>query len=379
MTDQSRTSSWPANDPATRRWLPTTLHPAQPRPGRGAAGPGVGAVRAPHPASGEHNARASKILPLGVTSSFQHWDPYPISIVSARGAHVTDVDGRKLLDMSMGFGAMMVGHLNPVVVDHVRHALDTWARSSSPRRRPRPRWPSSSRTASARHAALHPVGHRVAHVCRPRRPRLHRPQGDRQDRRRLPRRLRRAAGLGQAGAGRHRPGRRADPRHALRGRGGHRPRRAVQRPRPAARPSSPSTAARSPRSSWSRSSRTSRSSSRTRAISPGCARPVTSTASSSSSTRSRPASPPGMPVPPSGWASSPTWSPWPRASAAGCRWQRSVGARRSCRSSSTAGWRTSAPTTATPWSWPPPARSTRSAPTRRLTRPRHQRPHPRRR
>jgi glutamate-1-semialdehyde 2,1-aminomutase len=74
-------------------------------------------------ASGEHNVRASKSLPLGVTSSFQHWDPYPISIVSAKGAYVTDVDGRKFLDLSMGFGAMLVGHLNPTVVKYVKRAL----------------------------------------------------------------------------------------------------------------------------------------------------------------------------------------------------------------------------------------------------------------
>ena len=73
--------------------------------------------------SGKHNQRASKVLPLGVTSSFQHWDPYPISIVSAKGAYVTDVDGRKLLDLSMGFGAMLVGHLNPKVVKAVKRAL----------------------------------------------------------------------------------------------------------------------------------------------------------------------------------------------------------------------------------------------------------------
>ena len=73
--------------------------------------------------SGKHNKRSSKVLPLGVTSSFQHWDPYPISIVSAKGAYVTDVDGRKLLDLSMGFGAMLVGHLNPKVVKAVKRAL----------------------------------------------------------------------------------------------------------------------------------------------------------------------------------------------------------------------------------------------------------------
>lgn len=75
--------------------------------------------------SGKHNARASKVLPMGVTSSFQHWDPYPISIVSAKGAYVKDVDGRKLLDLSMGFGAMLVGHLNPKVVKAVKRALRT--------------------------------------------------------------------------------------------------------------------------------------------------------------------------------------------------------------------------------------------------------------
>jgi glutamate-1-semialdehyde 2,1-aminomutase len=74
-------------------------------------------------ASGEHNKRASKVLPLGVTSSFQHWEPYPLSIVSAKGAYFKDVDGRKLLDLSMGFGAMLVGHLNKHVVRAVKKAM----------------------------------------------------------------------------------------------------------------------------------------------------------------------------------------------------------------------------------------------------------------
>jgi len=74
-------------------------------------------------ASGLENQLAHESLPLGVTSSFQHWDPYPISIASAQGAWMTDVDGRRLLDLSMGFGAMLVGHLNPVVVEEVKKSL----------------------------------------------------------------------------------------------------------------------------------------------------------------------------------------------------------------------------------------------------------------
>ena len=37
---------------------------------------------------------------------------------------MTDVDGREMLDLSMGFGAMLAGHLNPVVTEEIRSALE---------------------------------------------------------------------------------------------------------------------------------------------------------------------------------------------------------------------------------------------------------------
>ena len=58
-------------------------------------------------------------------SSFQHWDPYPVAITSGKGAWLTDVDGRRVLDLSMGFGAMLAGHLNPTVIAAVTRALET--------------------------------------------------------------------------------------------------------------------------------------------------------------------------------------------------------------------------------------------------------------
>ena len=58
-------------------------------------------------------------VPLGAHSSFQSFDPYPISIASAKGAWMTDVDGRKMLDLSMGFGSMLVGHLNQEVIKEI--------------------------------------------------------------------------------------------------------------------------------------------------------------------------------------------------------------------------------------------------------------------
>ncbi len=74
--------------------------------------------------SEKENKLASQSVPLGVPSSFQYWEPYPISIKSAQGAWMTDMDGRDVLDMSMGFGAMLAGHLNPVVVNEIKESLE---------------------------------------------------------------------------------------------------------------------------------------------------------------------------------------------------------------------------------------------------------------
>ncbi len=75
-------------------------------------------------ASESENKLAAQTFPLGVPSSFQYWDPYPISIKSAKGAWMVDMDGRDVLDMSMGFGAMLAGHLNPVVVNEIKESLE---------------------------------------------------------------------------------------------------------------------------------------------------------------------------------------------------------------------------------------------------------------
>ncbi|MFZ4123400.1 MAG: aspartate aminotransferase family protein [Candidatus Planktophila sp.] len=74
--------------------------------------------------SEKENKLAAQTSPMGVPSSFQHWDPYPISIKSAKGAWMVDMDGRDVLDLSMGFGAMLAGHLNPVVVQEIKESLD---------------------------------------------------------------------------------------------------------------------------------------------------------------------------------------------------------------------------------------------------------------
>jgi len=118
------TQTTPLADPQTVRTVPESSTPLD--PGRVAsllAGEWE-RFAAQTPGSAAAYARAVKSLPLGVPSSFQHWDPYPVSVVKARGAWLTDVDDRQLLDLSMGFGAMLVGHLNPTIVAAVKNALE---------------------------------------------------------------------------------------------------------------------------------------------------------------------------------------------------------------------------------------------------------------
>ena len=117
-------STFPAADPGTRRVVPETSSPVDPAVVQRLLAAEWERFTSWSAESGIHNKRAAESLPLGVTSSFQHWDPYPISIASARGAWLTDMDGNRLLDLSMGFGAMLVGHLNPLVVQHVTEALE---------------------------------------------------------------------------------------------------------------------------------------------------------------------------------------------------------------------------------------------------------------
>src|SRR6476660_875033 len=68
--------------------------------------------------------RARKVLPLGVPSSFQAYDPHPIVVRHAAGARMVDVDGNEYVDYDMGFGALFAGHMHPAVRAAVRAQLD---------------------------------------------------------------------------------------------------------------------------------------------------------------------------------------------------------------------------------------------------------------
>jgi len=65
--------------------------------------------------SQELTERAREVLPLGVSSSFQAYDPHPIVAARADASWLEDVDGHRYLDFNMGFGALFAGHGHPLV------------------------------------------------------------------------------------------------------------------------------------------------------------------------------------------------------------------------------------------------------------------------
>jgi glutamate-1-semialdehyde 2,1-aminomutase len=68
--------------------------------------------------------RARKVMPAGVPSSFQAYDPHPIVVRHAAGSRMIDVDGNEYVDYDMGFGALFAGHMHPAVRRAVEAQLD---------------------------------------------------------------------------------------------------------------------------------------------------------------------------------------------------------------------------------------------------------------
>ncbi|HUH16793.1 MAG TPA: aspartate aminotransferase family protein, partial [Methylomirabilota bacterium] len=81
------------------------------------------AYRRRTPRSADLFARARQALPLGVASSFQAYDPYPLFMTDARGSRITDADGNEYIDFDMAFGVLAAGHSHPVLAEALQHRV----------------------------------------------------------------------------------------------------------------------------------------------------------------------------------------------------------------------------------------------------------------
>ncbi len=67
--------------------------------------------------------RAKKVLPGGVNSPVRAFDPYPFFVESASGSKLYSVDGKTYVDYCMSYGALLLGHAFPEVMEAVRAQL----------------------------------------------------------------------------------------------------------------------------------------------------------------------------------------------------------------------------------------------------------------
>jgi glutamate-1-semialdehyde 2,1-aminomutase len=75
------------------------------------------------PASERAMARAERVLPMGVASSFQFYEPHPLVMRCASGSRMQDVDGHEYIDFTLGYGALFTGHSHPVLCRAVSEQL----------------------------------------------------------------------------------------------------------------------------------------------------------------------------------------------------------------------------------------------------------------
>src|SRR5436190_15586041 len=69
--------------------------------------------------------RAGEVIPGGVNSplrAFRSVGGTPYFVARAEGAHVVDVEGNRYIDYVQSYGASILGHAHPVLVDAIRRA-----------------------------------------------------------------------------------------------------------------------------------------------------------------------------------------------------------------------------------------------------------------
>lgn len=72
-----------------------------------------------HPGSKRFHERALNLFARGATHDARYMRPFPLFAARAKGSRKWDVDGNEYIDYWMGHGALILGHLHPVVTEAV--------------------------------------------------------------------------------------------------------------------------------------------------------------------------------------------------------------------------------------------------------------------
>ena len=76
-----------------------------------------------HPLSRQLAEEQNRLLPDGVAHDCRYVKPFPVFIDHAQGARKWDVDGNEYVCLTMGHGALILGHAHPAVVRAVGEQL----------------------------------------------------------------------------------------------------------------------------------------------------------------------------------------------------------------------------------------------------------------
>lgn len=75
------------------------------------------------PKSLEFYKEASKVLPGGSTANIKFFAPYPIIMEKGKGSRLYDLDGNEYIDYLLSYGALILGHGHPRIIQAVQKQL----------------------------------------------------------------------------------------------------------------------------------------------------------------------------------------------------------------------------------------------------------------
>jgi glutamate-1-semialdehyde 2,1-aminomutase len=87
-----------------------------------------------HRASLEYRKTAERHVVGGVASSWQDSPPHAIYVDHGRGNRLWDIDGNEYIDFHLGYGAMVVGHAHPKIVEAIEKAARRGTHFAQPTR-----------------------------------------------------------------------------------------------------------------------------------------------------------------------------------------------------------------------------------------------------
>jgi len=77
------------------------------------------------PKTKEWYDQVSKIVPGGIHSNIRFMEPHPYIFEKGQGSRLFDIDGNAYIDCVVNYGALILGHGDPIVTEAVRKELDS--------------------------------------------------------------------------------------------------------------------------------------------------------------------------------------------------------------------------------------------------------------